>query len=149
MRAIIQRVAKAEVRVDGQVVGKIGPGWLVLLGVAKGDSDADGDWLSEKMIGLRAFADAEGKMNRDVREIGGTILVVSQFTLMADCRQGRRPSFTDAASPEDAERLYERFAAKCRELGIGVETGVFRADMQVELVNDGPVTFILDSRNAF
>ena len=148
MRAVLQRVERAEVRVDEQLVGKIGAGWLVLLGVAKGDEDADSERLAEKIVGLRAFADEQGKMNRDVREAGGSLLVVSQFTLLADCWQGRRPSFVDAAPPQDAERLYLVFTAKCRELGIAVDTGVFRADMRVELVNDGPVTFVLDSRKA-
>jgi D-aminoacyl-tRNA deacylase len=145
MRAVLQRVERAEVRVAGQSVGRIGTGWLVLLGVAKGDSDADAARLAEKTVGLRAFADEAGKMNRDVREVGGSLLVVSQFTIMADCRHGRRPSFTDAADPVEAERLYERFVERCQALGVAVETGVFRADMAVELVNDGPVTFMLDT----
>ena len=149
MRAVLQRVELAEVRVDDQLVAKIGVGWLVFLGVAKGDEDADSLRLAEKIVGLRAFADDQGKMNRDVREANGSMLVVSQFTLLADCWQGRRPSFIEAAVPQEAERLYLVFTAKCRELGITVDTGVFRADMRVELVNDGPVTFLLDSRKAF
>ncbi len=145
MRAVIQRVERSEVRVDGIVVGAIGVGWLVLLGVAQGDCDADSDRLADKIAGLRAFADEAGNMNRDVREASGSILVVSQFTLLGDCRHGRRPSFIDAASPGDAERLYLRFVDRIRSNGILVETGVFRANMRVELVNDGPVTFLLES----
>ena len=145
MKALIQRVERAEVRVDGQVVGKIGAGWLVLLGVASGDGDADSDRLAEKIAGLRAFSDDSGRMNRDVRDVGGSILVVSQFTLLGDCRHGRRPSFMAAASPSEAERLYLRFVERVRGAGIPVATGLFRADMRVELVNDGPVTFILES----
>lgn len=145
MRAVIQRVERAEVRVGGEVVGRIDAGWLVLLGVATGDSDADADRLADKVAKLRAFSDDSGKMNRDVREVGGSVLVVSQFTLLGDCRQGRRPSFTGAAPPAEAERLYLRFADQVRAAGIPVATGVFRADMRVELVNDGPVTFVLES----
>ncbi len=149
MRAVLQRVTRASVTVDDQVVGRIGVGWLVLLGVAKGDSDADADKLAEKVAGLRAFEDDAGKMNRSVSEIGGAVLVVSQFTLLGDCRAGRRPSFIEAAEPSEAERLYLRFADKVRDLGLPVETGTFRADMEVELLNDGPVTLLLDSRKAF
>ena len=149
MRAVLQRVERAEVRVAGQSVGRIGSGWLVLLGVAKGDGDADADRLADKTVGLRAFSDDEGRMNRDLREANGSLLVVSQFTLVGDCRHGRRPSFTDAADPVEAERLYLRFVERCRALGAAVETGVFRADMAVELVNDGPVTFLFDTRKAF
>lgn len=148
MRAVLQRVERAEVRVAGESVGRIRIGWLVLLGVAKGDGDADADRLADKTVGLRAFSDDEGKMNRDLREANGSLLVVSQFTLVGDCRHGRRPSFTDAADPVEAERLYLRFVEHCRALGAAVETGVFRADMAVELVNDGPVTFFLDTRKA-
>jgi D-tyrosyl-tRNA(Tyr) deacylase len=149
MRAVLQRVARASVEVDGQVVGRIGPGWLVLLGVARGDGDDDADRLADKVAALRAFEDDQGKMNRSVAEAGGGVLVVSQFTLLADCRGGRRPSFTEAAEPADAERLYLRFADRVRAAGLEVATGVFRAMMKVELVNDGPVTFLLDSRKAF
>jgi D-aminoacyl-tRNA deacylase len=149
MRAVVQRVTRASVQFDGEIVGRIGPGWLVLLGVARGDSDADADRLAEKLVGLRAFADAQGKMNRSVAEVGGAVLVVSQFTLLGDCRKGRRPSFDEAAEPAEAERLYQRFAATVGAAGVPVATGVFRAMMQVELVNDGPVTFLLDSRKAF
>jgi len=146
MRAVLQRVSRASVTVEGQVVGQIGVGWLVLLGVARGDTDEDSDRLAEKVVGLRAFEDDAGKMNRAVGEVGGSVLVVSQFTLLGDCRSGRRPSFIDAADPVEAERLYLRFAEKARELGLAVETGTFRADMKVELLNDGPVTLLLDSR---
>ncbi len=149
MRAVLQRVARASVRVDGQVVGEIGVGWLVLLGVARGDSDEDADRLAEKVVGLRAFEDDSGKMNRDVVEVGGSVLAVSQFTLLGDCRKGRRPSFVEAAAPEEANRLYERFSARVAEAGISVAKGIFRAQMDVELVNDGPVTLLLDSRKLF
>ncbi len=134
---------------NGQIVGQIGVGWLVLLGVAKGDSDDDADKLADKVVGLRAFEDDAGKMNLAVADVGGSVLVVSQFTLLGDCRGGRRPSFIEAAEPVEAERLYRRFSEKIRSLGIPVETGTFRADMKVELVNDGPVTLLLDSRKAF
>ena len=146
MRAVVQRVSRASVTVDGQVVGEIGPGWLVLLGVAAGDGEPDAAWMAAKIVGLRAFEDDDGKMNRDVLESRGSILVVSQFTLLADCRKGRRPSFTAAAPPEDAERLYERVCATLAAAGVRVERGVFRAHMHVDLCNDGPVTFLLDSR---
>jgi len=149
MRAVLQRVSRASVEVEGRIVGRIGVGWLVFLGVAKGDGDADADKLAAKVAGLRAFEDGAGKMNRDVAEAGGSILVVSQFTLLGDCRAGRRPSFIDAADPAEAERLYVRFANKLSEAGLQVETGTFRADMKVELINDGPVTLLLDSRKAF
>ena len=149
MRAVLQRVSRASVTVDGQVVGRIGAGWLVLLGVARGDEETDADKLAAKVAGLRAFEDDAGKMNRDVAEVGGSALVVSQFTLLGDCRAGRRPSFIDAADPGEAERLYLRFAGALRGLGLPVETGTFRADMKVELLNDGPVTLLLDSRKAF
>ncbi len=149
MRAVLQRVSRASVEVEGAVVGRVGLGWLVLVGVAKGDGDDDADKLADKVAALRAFPDEAGKMNRSVAEAGGGILVVSQFTLLADCRGGRRPSFTEAAEPAEAERLYLRFAGRLRSAGLAVETGVFRADMKVELLNDGPVTFLLDSRKAF
>jgi D-tyrosyl-tRNA(Tyr) deacylase len=148
MRVVLQRVSRASVRVDGQVVGEVERGWLVLLGVAQGDGEPDADWTAEKVINLRAFADDQGKMNRNVLEAGGGALVVSQFTLLADCRAGRRPSFTDAAAPGEAERLYLRFVDRLRAGGLTVGTGVFRAHMDVELVNDGPVTFLLDSRQS-
>ena len=149
MRAVLQRVERAAVRVDGETIGQIGGGWLVLLGVARGDADADADRLADKVVGLRAFADELGKMNRSVADVGGSVLVVSQFTLLGDCRAGRRPSFVEAAEPGEAERLYLRFADQVRAAGIAVALGKFRADMRVELVNDGPVTLLLDSRKAF
>ena len=149
VRAVLQRVNRASVKVGGVVVGQIEVGWLVLLGVARGDVDEDADRLAAKVAGLRAFEDEAGKMNRSVDEAGGSVLVVSQFTLLGDCRVGRRPSFIDAAEPLEAERLYLRFVEKVRKLGLPVETGTFRADMKVELVNDGPVTLLLDSRKAF
>lgn len=149
MRAVLQRVSRATVTVDGAVVGRIGTGWLVLLGVAKGDLDDDADRLADKVVKLRAFEDDQGKMNRSVREAHGSVLVVSQFTLLADCRTGQRPSFTEAAEPAEAERLYLRFVEHVRAAGLKTETGTFRAMMAVELVNDGPVTFLLDSRKAF
>jgi D-tyrosyl-tRNA(Tyr) deacylase len=149
MRAVLQRVTRASVEVDGEVVGRIGTGWLVLLGVARGDADADADWMAEKVAGLRAFEDDQGKMNRSVAEAGGAVLVVSQFTLLGDCRGGRRPSFTDAAPPDEADRLYRLVADRLAGMGLEVATGVFRAMMNVELVNDGPVTLLLDSRKSF
>ena len=149
MRAVLQRVASASVQVDDQLIGQIGPGWLVLLGVARGDTDLDADRLADKVVGLRAFNDAEGKMNLAVLDVGGSVLVVSQFTLLGDCRAGRRPSFIDAADPVEAERLYLRCAEEIRVRGVTVATGRFRAAMRVELVNDGPVTLLLDSRKNF
>ncbi len=146
MRAVLQRVARAAVEVDGGCVGRIERGWLVLLGVAQGDTELDAAWTAEKVLYLRGFEDDAGKMNRTVADIGGGVLVVSQFTLLADCRGGRRPSFTEAADPALAERLYLLFADTLRGSGLEVATGVFRAMMQVELVNDGPVTFLLESR---
>src|SRR5947209_4916654 len=149
MRAVLQRVARASVEVEGQIVGRIGVGWLVLLGVAKGDGDADADRLAEKVARLRAFEDDAGKMNRSVLDVGGSVLVVSQFTLLGDCRAGRRPSFIEAADPAEAERLYLRLAGRIAAAGLPVATGVFRAHMDVDLVNDGPVTLLLDSRKQF
>jgi D-tyrosyl-tRNA(Tyr) deacylase len=149
MRAVLQRVSRASVEVDGRSVGRIGVGWLVLLGVARGDADEDADRLADKVLSLRAFEDEAGKMNLSVVDVRGSVLVVSQFTLLGDCRAGRRPSFIDAADPGEAERLYLRFADRIRGLGLPVETGIFRAVMKVELLNDGPVTLLLDSRKAF
>jgi D-aminoacyl-tRNA deacylase len=148
MRAVLQRVARAAVEVDGTCVGRIECGWLVLLGVAQGDTEHDAGWMAEKVLQLRGFEDDAGKMNRSVADVGGSVLVVSQFTLLGDCRGGRRPSFTAAADPAVAERLYLLCAETLRRSGLDVATGVFRAMMQVELVNDGPVTFVLDSRKA-
>ncbi|MDX2039233.1 MAG: D-aminoacyl-tRNA deacylase [Isosphaeraceae bacterium] len=149
MRAVLQRVDEASVTVAGEVVGRIGRGWLVLLGVAKGDADDDADKLADKVVGLRAFEDAEGKMNLAVGDVGGSLLVVSQFTLLGDCRSGKRPSFVEAAAPEEADRLYRRFVERIRGQGLEVATGVFRAEMKVSLVNDGPVTLLLDGRKTF
>jgi D-tyrosyl-tRNA(Tyr) deacylase len=137
------------VEVHGSCVGRIGTGWLVLLGVERGDTDADAAWTAEKVLNLRAFEDEHGKMNRSVADARGGILVVSQFTLLGDCRGGRRPSFTAAAEPAEAERLYLLCAELMAQSGLEVATGVFRAMMKVELVNDGPVTLLLDSRKAF
>lgn len=145
MRALIQRVSKAEVSVKGKIVSSIGPGLLVLLGVKAGDSRADAAFLADKAAGLRIFEDDAGKMNLSVAQVGGEILVVSQFTLYGDCRKGRRPSFTEAAPPELAEALYLNFAEVLRERGLTVATGVFGAHMQVTLTNNGPVTLLLDS----
>ncbi len=149
MRVVIQRVSEASVTVDRQTVGAIGQGLMVLLGVAQGDTSQEAKALAEKTAGLRIFEDDAGKMNRSVEEIGGSLLVVSQFTLLGDCRKGRRPGFTDAAPPELADQLYEEYVAALRSRGVNVATGVFRADMQVALVNDGPVTMLLDSRKQF
>ena len=149
MRACVQRVSEAQVTVDGQNVGRIDSGLLVLLGVAADDTEEDGRSLASKITGLRIFADDEGKMNRSLVDTGGAMLVVSQFTLLGDCRKGRRPSFAAAAEPELAERLYERFAAEVRAAGVEVAQGRFAADMKVSLINDGPVTLLLDSRRLF
>ena len=135
--------------VEGSCVGRIGTGWLVLLGVERGDTEADAVWMADKVLKVRAFEDEQGKMNRSVADAGGGILVVSQFTLLGDCRGGRRPSFTAAAEPAEAERLYVRCAELMAQSGLEVARGVFRAMMKVELVNDGPVTLLLDSRKAF
>jgi D-tyrosyl-tRNA(Tyr) deacylase len=146
MRAVLQRVSSAHVQVDGHTIGVIDTGWLVLLGVAQGDTERDADRLADKVLALRAFPDESGKMNRDVLEAGGGLLVVSQFTLLADCRKGRRPSFTDAAAPDKARVLYERFCDRLEVPGCQVNRGSFGAHMHVYLCNDGPVTFLLDSR---
>ena len=146
MRVVLQRVSRAEVRVAGRVTGKIGPGFLVLAGFGPSDTDAQLSWMAEKILGLRVFADDQGKMNRDLVETKGSLLVVSQFTLYGDASKGRRPSFIDAAPPDLAKRLYERFVELLKEKAgtIAVETGEFGAMMDVELVNDGPVTLILE-----
>jgi D-tyrosyl-tRNA(Tyr) deacylase len=145
MRAVVQRVARARVTVGGESVGEVGMGLLVLLGVAPADTADGARWLADKVLGLRIFPDAEEKMNRDVAEAGGGVLVVSQFTLYGDCRKGRRPSFVGAAGPEVAEPLYEAFVAAVRAHGVPAASGRFGAMMQVELVNDGPVTLIVDT----
>ncbi len=145
MRACVQRVTEASVSVDGQVCGQIGVGLVVLLGVATGDEESDASWLADKIVGLRVFDDEQGKLNLALGEVGGTMLVVSQFTLLGDCRKGRRPSYTDAAAPELAESLYLAFVREVKRLGIKAETGRFRQHMSVALVNDGPVTLIVES----
>ena len=145
MKACIQRVSSARVRVEGETVGEIGRGLLVLLGVAVGDGPAELRWMADKVLGLRIFDDADGKMNLALTDVAGELLVVSQFTLLGDCRKGRRPSFIGAAAPEIAERMYEEFVAAVREAGVRVATGRFRTHMEVELVNDGPVTILIDS----
>jgi len=149
MRAVLQRVTRASVTVEGQTIGQIDRGLVVLLGVEQNDTEADAHQLADKAIQLRIFDDADGKMNLALTDVGGAMLVVSQFTLLGDCRKGRRPSFIQAAAPELAERLYETFVAAVGVQGIPVATGKFRAVMQVELVNDGPVTILLDSRKRF
>lgn len=149
MRAVVQRVARAAVRVDGAEVSRIGPGVLVLLGVGRGDTERDADYLADKVVHLRIFPDAAGVMNRSLAEAGGEALVVSQFTLYGDCRRGRRPGYSEAAAPEEASRLYGYFTERMRGTGLRVAEGVFRAMMDVELVNQGPVTLLVDSRKAF
>jgi D-aminoacyl-tRNA deacylase len=149
MRAVVQRVKRCRVTVDGNPTGEIGLGLLVLLGVSKTDTEAAADYLVEKIIGLRIFEDAEEKMNLSVQDAGGAVLVVSQFTLYGDVRRGRRPSFDAAAKPEEASRLYEYFVARVRAAGLRCETGQFQAMMEVELVNSGPVTILLDSEKLF
>jgi D-tyrosyl-tRNA(Tyr) deacylase len=145
MRAVVQRVTEAEVTVEGHVAGKIGQGLLILLAVAKSDTRRDADYMADKLAGLRVFADEDGKLNKSVLDAGGSLLVVSQFTLYGDVSRGRRPSFDKAAAPQQARALYEHFVEAARGRGVRVETGVFQADMQVRLVNDGPVTIIIDS----
>ena len=145
VRAVIQRVDRASVAVEGRVTGEIGAGLLVLLGVGRTDNLEAASYLAEKIVNLRIFSDEAGKMNLSLLDTGGSALVVSQFTLYADTRGGRRPSYIQAAAPEEANRLYEEFVRAMRALGVRVETGVFQAHMQVELVNDGPVTILLDS----
>lgn len=149
MRAVIQRVERASVSVEGEIRGQIGAGLLVLIGVEEGDGDADFRYIAEKAPNLRVFEDEQGKMNRSLLDVGGEVLAVSQFTLLGDARGGRRPSFITAARPETADPMYERLVADWRARGIRVETGVFGAHMKVSLVNDGPVTILLDSRRRF
>jgi len=149
MRAVVQRVSSASVTVAGEVTGQIGRGFLVLLGIAIDDGQEDLVYLAQKLVGLRVFEDGDGKMNLSLAEVGGAMLVVSQFTLYGDCRKGRRPGFVDAARPEVAEPMYRAFIAEVRGQGIAVETGRFQTEMQVSLVNDGPVTLLLDSRKQF
>jgi len=149
VRAVVQRVKQASVRVDGDVKGEIGPGLLVLLGVQVADSQADAATLADKVLNLRIFPDEAGQMNRSVQDLRGGLLVVSQFTLLGDARRGRRPSYVDAARPEEADHLYGLFVEALRPSGLAVATGVFRATMDVALVNEGPVTILLDSRKQF
>ena len=144
MKAVIQRVQHASVTVEGTVVGQIGRGIMVLVGVEKGDSEAPADWLAEKIVSLRIFEDEEGKMNRSLSDIDGSVLAVSQFTLAGNCSKGRRPSFDTAAQADAGKRLYDYFVEALKRQGVPVATGIFQADMQVALVNDGPVTFILE-----
>ncbi len=146
MRAVVQRVKESSVTSAGETLGKIESGLLVLLGVAKEDNIKDAGYLAEKIINLRIFEDENGKMNRSLLETGGEMLVVSQFTLLGDCRKGRRPSFINAAPPDEADRLYEYFVKKVRQKGISTQTGRFRAMMEVALVNDGPVTLVVESK---
>ncbi|OWK46926.1 D-aminoacyl-tRNA deacylase [Fimbriiglobus ruber] len=145
MRVVLQRAGRARVTVSGETVGEIARGWVALLGVARGDTADDARWLADKISNLRAFADADGKMNLSIQDIAGGVLVISNFTLYADCQKGRRPSFIAAASPADAEPLYKTFADAVRALGVPVAEGRFGADMQVELTNDGPVTLVIDT----
>lgn len=149
MRAVVQRVRHASVRVDEEIVGAIGQGLLVLLGVDVNDGNSDADYLADKIIGLRIFNDDDGKFNRSLEDVGGAVLLVSQFTLHGDCRKGRRPSFIAAARPEQAIPLYERVGSLLREKGVEVANGIFGAHMEVELLNDGPVTLLLDSGKVF
>jgi D-tyrosyl-tRNA(Tyr) deacylase len=149
VRVVVQRVSRAEVRVDGEVVGRIGRGLLVLVAAGVDDGDADLAYTVDKVVNLRVFADDAGNMNRALGDVGGALLVVSQFTLYGDCRKGRRPSFVAAMPPGPAEQMYERFVAAARATGVPVETGRFRAMMDLELVNDGPVTLLIDSKRQF
>ena len=145
MKIVIQRVKKSSVSVDGEIIGQIGQGLCVLTGIAPTDTESDLDWMAQKMVGLRIFEDENAKMNLSLADIGGSALIISQFTLLADCVKGRRPSFTGAGDPVYAEKLYQLFLKKVADLGIQVEHGIFGADMQVLIENDGPVTFILES----
>lgn len=145
MKAFIQRVKSAQVRVRSEIIGEIGVGWLVFLGVARSDNGQEINKLVDKILGLRLFADSDGRFNRAINDVGGSILVVSQFTLYADCSRGRRPSFTDAADPDTANKLYEQFITEIGTRGLPVASGRFGADMEVSLINDGPVTILLDS----
>jgi D-tyrosyl-tRNA(Tyr) deacylase len=149
MRAVVQRVSRASVKVNGELTGNIGEGLLVLLGVGQDDTEADASYLAEKVAGLRIFEDTEGKMNRSVTDVGGAVLAVSQFTLFGDVRKGKRPSFDAAARPERARALYEHFVERIRATGLRCETGRFQEMMEVELINQGPVTILLDSRKLF
>ncbi len=149
MRAVVQRVIKADVAVEEKVTGSIEKGLMVLLGVEDEDEEADAVYLAEKIAGLRIFEDEEGKMNLSVKDVGGDLLTVSQFTLFGDCRKGKRPSFIKAARPEKANALYRKFVSLCREQGLHVEEGIFQAEMLVRIYNDGPVTILMDSKKMF
>ncbi len=149
MKALLQRASKASVTVDGEIVGRIGNGLVILLGVATGDTERDAKYLAEKIIGLRIFGDSEGKFNFSVSDVKGELLAVSQFTLIADTKKGRRPSFTEAAPPDEAAALFEQFVSYLRESNIKVETGRFQTHMLVDIQNDGPVTIMLDTREKF
>jgi D-tyrosyl-tRNA(Tyr) deacylase len=149
MRAVVQRVSEASVTVDGSVIGQIGRGFLVLLGISHSDTQKDVVWMATKIAGLRVFEDPEGRMNLGLADVGGAVLLVSQFTLYGDCRKGRRPSFIEAARPEVAVPLYQAVAAELRGAGLQVETGKFQAHMDVRLLNDGPVTLLFDSTQLF
>lgn len=149
MRAVVQRVSQASVVVDQKTVGEIELGYLILLGVEQADESKDAEWLANKVSGLRIFEDPDGLMNLDIQQVDGRVLVVSQFTLLGDCRKGRRPSFVAAARPEKANALYQEFCERLRQLDIHVETGQFQTTMQVSLVNEGPVTMLLDSQKTF
>jgi D-aminoacyl-tRNA deacylase len=145
VKAVVQRVKEGQVRVDGRIVGEIGIGVVVLLGVEMGDGPAQAEWLAEKIVNLRIFSDPEGKMNLALKDVEGSMLAVSQFTLAGNCAKGRRPSFDTAAAPDEANKLYAYFMGKVWELGVPVQSGIFQAEMQVSLINDGPVTFILET----
>jgi len=149
VRAVVQRVTRAEVRAGAEVVGAVGRGYLALVGVESGDGEPDAEYIADKIAGMRIFEDDQGKMNRSLTDVGGGVLVVSQLTLLGDCRKGRRPSFTASAPPQTAERLYLSVARRIADRGIPVATGRFRAEMEIELVNQGPVTLLLDSKKAF
>lgn len=149
MRAVVQRVTEGSVTVEGKVTGEIEKGLVVLLGVEEGDGEKDAKYMADKITGLRIFEDEEGKMNLSLREVGGKILAVSQFTLLGDARKGKRPSFTKAAAPEEANRLYRHFVNLVKQEGIQTEEGIFQADMLVKIYNDGPVTILLDSNKLF
>ena len=149
MRAVVQRVKRAQVSVEGRIIGSIGQGFLVLVGVGRGDTEQDAEYIAAKTAGLRVFEDQAGKMNLALADVKGSVLAVSQFTLYGDCRGGRRPSFIEAAPPDEGKRLYEIYVQKLRALGVSVQTGEFQAMMDVELVNDGPVTILMDSKKQF
>jgi len=146
MRVVVQRVLRAAVSVGGETISEIGPGICVLLGVGNGDTEEDSLWLADKLVNLRIFEDGEGRMNRSLLDVGGAALLVSQFTLYGDCRKGRRPSFVGAAAPEEGRRLYEHFVCRVRSFGVETGCGVFGAHMEIDLLGDGPVTLILDTR---